>query len=130
MRYKSKFKFFVLLIIGILIVNIFMGEFLLRNAANSKYEGIPSIKSIGTYTVDAATTLYGAVGAEGNTRNENDYLEWSISTIYGPGVTFYMMNYTEIFVYMALPNPSRTRGNFTYTALLSDEEAAASYFSF
>ncbi|MHA1191894.1 MAG: Ser-Thr-rich GPI-anchored membrane family protein [Promethearchaeota archaeon] len=125
MRYKSKFKFFVLLIIGILIVNIFMGEFVLRNTANPKIDELTSIKSSGTFTVTVASP-YGGFAAEGNVRNENDYLEWSISTIYGPGFTFYMMNNTELFAYLALASTSRTRGNFAYTELLSDEEASAS----
>jgi len=36
------------------------------------------------------------------------------------------MNNTELLAYAALAGPSRTRGNFSYTALLSDEEASAS----
>ena len=62
----------------------------------------------------------------GNNRNENDYFEWSISTSYGPGLTFYMMDATQFSDCLALPRTSRTRGNFTYTALLSDEESSAS----
>ncbi len=126
MRHKSKFKrFFVLLIIGILIVDIFFGLSVLRNTANSKNEGVTSPKSSATFTVPAASP-YGGYAATGNTRDENYYLEWSISTIYGPGFSFYMMNDTELFAYAALAGPSRTRGNFAYTALLSDEEASAS----
>jgi hypothetical protein len=58
-------------------------------------------------------------------RNENEYLEWNLSTIYGPGLTFYMMNDTEFSAFVALTRPQHTRGNFAYSALLSDEEASA-----
>ncbi len=127
MRYKSKFiRFFVLIIIGILIVDISLDLLVLRNTANSKNEGITSIKSSdGTITIYDYTPA-GGVAAQGNIRNEHKYFEWSISTIYGPGLTFYMMNNTELFDLLALAKPSRTRGNFAYTALLSDEEASAS----
>jgi len=126
LRHKSKFKrFFVLLIIGILIVNIFLGLSVLRNTANSKNEWVTSPKSSATFTV-ITTSPYGGFAASGNTRDENYYLEWSISTIYGPGFSFYMMNDTELWAYVALASSSRTRGNFAYTALLSDEEASAS----
>ena len=127
MRYKSKFiRFFVLIIIGILIVNISLGLLVLRNTANSKNEGITSIKSSdGTITIYDYTPAGGVV-AQGNIHNEHNYFEWGISTIYGPGLTFYMMNNTELFDLLALAKPSRTRGNFVYTALLSDEEASAS----
>lgn len=126
MRYKSKFiRFFGLIIIGFLIVDTFMGLFILRNTNISNNEGITSPKSSATFTVTAASP-YGGFAATGNTRDENSYLEWSISTIYGPGFSFYMMNDTELFAYAALAGPSRTRGNFAYTALLSDEEASAS----
>jgi len=126
MRYKSKFiRFFGLIIIGFLIVDTFMGLFILRNTNISNNEGITSPKSSATFTVTAASP-YGGFAGTGNTRDENSYLEWSISTIYGPGFSFYMMNDTELFAYAALAGPSRTRGNFAYTALLSDEEASAS----
>ena len=126
MRYKSKFiRFFALLIVGILVVNISLDLFVLRNIPNSKNEEVASPKSSATFTVTTASP-YGAFAATGNVRDENDYLEWSISTIHGPGFSFYMMNNTELFAYAALPGPSRTRGNFAFTALLSDEEASAS----
>ena len=102
-----------------------MGLFVLRNTANSKNEGITSPKSSATYTITSDTPSGGFV-ALSSSRNENNYLEWSISTIYGFGFTFYMMNSTEYSTYIALAAPSRTRGNFAYTALLSDQEASAS----
>ena len=71
-------------------------------------------------------TPYGFIGATGSTRDENDYLEWSISTNYGLGFTFYMLNNTEKIDLFALPRIERTPGNFAYTALLSNQQASAS----
>jgi len=126
MRYKSKFKrFFVFLIIGILIVDIFLGLSVLRNTANSKNEGITLRKSHSA-KYGPSPVVSGLAIFHGDFGDENDYIEWSISTISGPGGTFYMMNNTEKVALEALPLSSRTRGNFEYTALLSDEEASAS----
>lgn len=126
MRYKSKFlKFFVLIIIGTLIVDISLSLLVLKSKPNSKNEVITSIRTSALITI-YTTTPYGGIWASGNTKNENDYCEWSISTSYGPGLTFYMMNNTQLWDAVALPRESRTRGNFEYTELLSDEETYAS----
>ena len=56
MRYKSKFiRFFALLIVGILVVNISLDLFVLRNTTNSKNERVISPKSSGTVTITSST---------------------------------------------------------------------------
>lgn len=129
MKNNSKYvKYFVVIIIGILTVNFLLGLPVLRNKDNSKNKEITSIKSSGGTITFYDYTPYGSMTADSPIPdpNEQDYLEWSITTIYGPGLTWYMMNDTEFLDLVALPKQWRTRENFSYTALLSDEEVSAS----
>ncbi|MFX1478093.1 MAG: hypothetical protein ACFFCI_08170, partial [Promethearchaeota archaeon] len=115
------------MIVGILTITFCLNfQFLRIDRFN--YNDVPSIKSSqGTVTV-YDTTPYGGVVGSGTPiiRDENDYFEWSINTLYGPGLTWYMMNDTELLDLITMPSSSRTRGSFSYTALLSDEEPSAS----
>lgn len=125
LKYK---KFFVFIILGFLIVGLFLGLHVLRNKDSSKNEDTTSINpSNGTITM-FEWTPYGGItaGSPLPDPNEQDSLEWTITTIYGPGFTWYMMNDTEFSAIIALPAQWRTRGNFSYTALLSDEDVSAS----
>ena len=129
MKNNSKYiKYFVVIIIGILTIYSFLGLPVFRNKDNSKNEDITSIKSSDGTITFYDYTPYGSMSASSPfpDQNEQDYLEWSISTIYGPGLTWYMMNDTELDDLVALPKQWRDPGNFSYTALLSDEEASAS----
>ncbi|MFX0211750.1 MAG: Ser-Thr-rich GPI-anchored membrane family protein [Candidatus Hodarchaeota archaeon] len=129
MKNNSKFTtYFELIIIGILILGFFLGLPVLRNKDNSKNEDITKNKSSSGTIIFYDYTPYGSVsaGSPFPDPNEQDYLEWSITTNYGPGFTWYMMNDTEFANLNAIPKQWRTRGNFSYTSLLSDEEASAS----
>ena len=128
MKNNSKYiKYFVVIIIGILTVNFLLGLPVLRNKDNSKDEEIKSIKSSdGTVTFYDYDAINSLSGIWGGIQDEQDHFEWSISTIYGPGFTWYMMNDTDFWDLVALANQWRTRGNFSYTEFLSDEEASAS----
>lgn len=130
MKENSSPKLFYvsLMIIWILTINIQFCFQFLRNSNNFNYNDASSIKSNQSTTTIYDWTPYGSVAASApaTIRGENDYLEWSINTLYGPGFTWYMMNDTEFLNLVALPNLERTRGSFSYTALLSDEEESAS----
>ncbi|MFX1477719.1 MAG: Ser-Thr-rich GPI-anchored membrane family protein [Promethearchaeota archaeon] len=115
------------MIVGILTITFCLNFQFLR-VDKFNYNDVPSIKtSQDTFTV-YDTTPYGSVGgtAPPIIRGENDYFEWSLNTLYGPGLTWYMLNETEFLDLIAMPSASRTRGSFSYTALLSDEEPSAS----
>ncbi|MFX0148594.1 MAG: hypothetical protein ACFE8E_12725 [Candidatus Hodarchaeota archaeon] len=124
-RHKS--FYFGLMIIVILTINIYSNFQYLRDLNNFNDKDASSIRS-NTITTIYEWTPYGSVmaSAPATIRGENDYFEWSIITLYGPGFTWYMMNDTEFWALIALPQPARTRGSFSYTALLSDEEELAS----
>ena len=122
-RYKS--FYFGLMIIVILTINTYSYFQYLRDLNNFNYNDAPSIK-LNTIITIYEWTPYGTVLSSGSPRDENDYFEWSITTRWGPGLTWYMMNDTEFWAMMALPQSARTRGSFSYTALLSDEEELAS----
>ncbi len=130
MKNNSKFiiLYYSLILIGILTINTSFNSQCFRFWDNLNEEDITSIKpSQGTVTYPDSI-LYGSLTADSPIPDpdENDYFEWSISTLYGPGLTWYMMNDTEFWAIVALQNEWRTRGNFSYTALLSDEELSAS----
>lgn len=122
---KTKRKFIVLYF-SLIIISFLLGNISFKS--QSFEEEITSIKPSQSTITIYEWNLYGIVSADSPIPDpdENDYLEWSISTLYGPGLTFYMMNDTELGAFVALQNEWRTRGNFSYTALLSDEEASAS----
>ena len=127
MNNKSKSKInFKMIIVGILITNFIISFQISSIKDNPKTENVLSIKaSDGSVTI-LATTWFGSIMALSSNRDEQDYFEWSINTIYGPGLSWYMMNDTEFWYYVGLDNTLRTRGNFPYTELLSDEESSAS----
>jgi hypothetical protein len=123
-----KLLFNYLMIFMILLITTSQNYQLLRDSNYYIYEGVSSIKSNQSTTSIDETTPYGSfVGSATSTiQGEQNYFEWSINTLYGPGFTWYMMNDTEYWDMTALPSTSRSRGNFSYTALLSDEEESAS----
>ena len=130
MKIKPKFiiLYYSLILIGFLIVNTGLNSQSFRLFDNLKEEEITSIKpSQGTVTM-YEWTPYGSISASSPIPDpdEQDYFEWSISTLYGPGFSWYMMNNTDFLALITLQNEWRTRGNFSYTALLSDEEESAS----
>ena len=123
-----KLLFNYLMIFMILLITTSQNYQLLRDSNYYIYEGVSSIKSNQSTTSIDETTPYGSfVGSATSTiQGEQNYFEWSINTLYGPGFNWYMMNDTEYWDMTALPSTSRSRGNFSYTALLSDEEESAS----
>ncbi|WP_371804114.1 Ser-Thr-rich GPI-anchored membrane family protein [Candidatus Lokiarchaeum ossiferum] len=119
----SKFHKLILLIMILNTTSISM--LFSFNKKSEIYLQQPNPSSDTVWTI-STTTLYGALSASCYEIDENNYFEWSIHTTYGPGLTFYIMNDTEFDYCWALSNTDRTPGNFTYTALLSDEETSAS----
>ncbi len=128
MKNQSKFIMCLVVIITLGGVDPFLAPQVLRNKDNKNDEVLTFLKSSQGTVTFPDTAPYGGIIAHGSIpdRGEQDYLEWDITTIYGPGLTWYMMNDTEHSDFVALQNEWRTRGNFSYTALLSDEEASAS----
>lgn len=128
MKNNSKYiKYFLVIIIGILTLGFFLGLPVLRNNDYSKNEDITSIKSSdGTITIYDYNPYGTLFGSSALTHGEQEYFEWSISTLYGPGFTWYIMNNTDFVNLVAFQPQWRTRGNFSYTELISDEEVSAS----
>ena len=123
---KSRFYGLILLIIlCVLSTNTLLYLFTLENISNSSNDEISSINSSATLTI-FADTPYGGIMGSGSNRDENNYFEWAISTTYGPGLTFYMFNYSQFQALLAMNREDRIPGSFEYTALLSDEESSAS----
>jgi hypothetical protein len=96
-----------------------------KNSHNSTNDISAPKSSTTAYSVSESTP-YGAYTANHDTRTEHDYFTWTITTLSGPGISFYIMNETEFDYFAALTNNDRTPGNFDYSSLLSHEESSSS----
>jgi hypothetical protein len=122
MNITSKLK--SILLFGFLMLSIFLAQnYCITHILRDQRE---SVKPAPSTTSIYEWTPYGSAVASGYTAGEHDYLEWNISTLYGPGFTWYMMNDSEYWYLAFLRYDWRTRENLSYTVLLSDEEESAS----